>query len=152
MATSTTRAIHRAVRVHRRCLRRPPAVHHTSITGAIDAARRLRSGTTPPYATHSMDKLARVQDEINEATDVMRQNIEQVVGRGEHLELLVDKSEGFSANARAFQKQSGALRHAMWWKNVKMILTLSGIVLALVLVVLHAKCGWLMRKCRASGE
>ena len=61
-----------------------------------------------------MDKLARVQDEINEATDVMRQNIEQVVGRGEHLELLVDKSDGFSANARAFQRQSADLRKAMW--------------------------------------
>lgn len=61
-----------------------------------------------------MDKLARVQDEINEATDVMRHNIEAVVGRGEHLELLVDKSDNFNANARAFQKGSGQLRNAMW--------------------------------------
>lgn len=56
---------------YRRRLRRLSAVHHTSITGAIDAARRLRSETTPPSARHGMDKLARVQDEINEATDVM---------------------------------------------------------------------------------
>ena len=48
--------------------------------------------------------------QINEATDVMRQNIEQVVGRGEHLELLVDKSDGFSANARSVQRQSTDLR------------------------------------------
>jgi hypothetical protein len=61
-----------------------------------------------------MDKLQRVQDEIGEATDVMRQNLEQVVGRGEHLELLVEKSDDFSANARAFQNQSGTLRRAMW--------------------------------------
>jgi len=38
-----------------------------------------------------MEKIARVQDEIHEATEIMRTNIEQVVGRGEHLELLVDK-------------------------------------------------------------
>ena len=36
-----------------------------------------------------MEKLQRVQDEIEEATDVMRQNIEQVVGRGEHLEVCI---------------------------------------------------------------
>ena len=57
-----------------------------------------------------MDKLQRVQDEIGEATDVMRQNIEAVVGRGEHLELLVDKSEGFSANARAFSSEIDILK------------------------------------------
>ena len=55
--------------------------------GAADAARRLRSGSgkIPP----AMEKLQRVQDEIEEATDVMRQNIEQVVGRGEHLEVCI---------------------------------------------------------------
>ena len=49
-----------------------------------------------------MDKLQRVQDEINEATDVMRENIEQVVGRGEHLELLVDKSADFLESTAAY--------------------------------------------------
>jgi hypothetical protein len=34
----------------------------------------------------------------------------QVVGRGEHLELLVDKSDGISSQARQFQKQSIGLR------------------------------------------
>ena len=96
-----------------------------------------------------MEKLARVQDEIDEATDVMRQNIEQVVGRGEHLELLVDKSDAFSANARAFQKDSGTLRRAMWWKNVRMLVALSCIILALVVMVAMFKCGWMLTKCRA---
>ena len=88
-----------------------------------------------------MDKLQRVQDEIGEATDVMRQNIEAVVGRGEHLELLVDKSEGFSANARAFQKQSNTLRTAMWWKNVKTMLTMFCFVLILILLLVFSICG-----------
>lgn len=89
----------------------------------------------------AMDKLARVQDEIGEATDVMRQNIEQVVGRGEQLELLVDKSEGFSANAKAFQKQSGTLRKALWWKNVKTMLIMSCFLLGLILILLFSICG-----------
>lgn len=88
-----------------------------------------------------MDKLARVQDEINEATDVMRQNIEQVVGRGEHLELLVDKSDGFSANARAFQRQSADLRKAMWWKNCKQMAMVVCFLLLLLLTALFFVCG-----------
>lgn len=96
-----------------------------------------------------MEKLARVQDDIGEATDMMRQNIEAVVGRGEHLELLVEKSDNFSTNAQAFQKQSKTLRSAMWWKNAKMLFTLLCLLLLLVLVILWGMCGWNLNKCRA---
>jgi hypothetical protein len=88
-----------------------------------------------------MDKLQRVQDEISEATDVMRQNIEAVVGRGEHLEMLVDKSDQFNANARAFRKQSTTLRSAMWWKSVKTMLIMSCFVFVLGLSVAYGICG-----------
>ena len=46
-----------------------------------------------------MDKFSRVQDDLHQATEIMRHNIGAVVDRGEHLELLVDKSEGFSQSA-----------------------------------------------------
>ena len=94
-----------------------------------------------------MDKIARVQDEIEEATDVMRQNIEQVVGRGEHLELLVDKSDAFSANARAFQKDSSGLKRAMWWKNMKMMFMMLSLLLAVGSIVLWFKCGLSLSAC-----
>jgi vesicle-associated membrane protein 7 len=96
-----------------------------------------------------MDKLARVQDDINEATDIMRENIEQVVGRGEHLELLVDKSEGFSANAKAFQKESKGLKNALWWKNAKMIAMLCTLLIGLGFIGAMSMCGGLsFSKCR----
>ena len=89
-----------------------------------------------------MQKIQKVQDDIEEATDVMRQNIEAVVGRGEHLEHLVDKSDAFSANARAFQKESVGLRRALWWKNVRMIVMMVSMLLALALAIGWFKCGW----------
>ena len=88
-----------------------------------------------------MDKLQRVQDEIGEATDVMRQNIEAVVGRGEHLELLVDKSAGFSANAQAFQKQSKDMRSAMWWQNMKTMGIIFCFLSALAMILIFSLCG-----------
>lgn len=109
-----------------------------TIPGAVDAARRLPSGRR---ASPGMDKLTRVQDDIDDAQDIMRHNIASVVGRGEQLECLVDKSEGFSMNARAFQKQSVGLRDALWWKNAKTIATMVGIVLALLLLVFYMACG-----------
>ena len=96
-----------------------------------------------------MDKLSRIQDDIGEATDVMRQNIEQVVGRGEHLEVLVEKSDDFSSNARAFQKGSVGLRRALWWKNVKMMAMLACLLLSLAGVGVWKMCGLDLSKCAA---
>lgn len=97
-----------------------------------------------------MQKIQKVQDDIEEATDVMRQNIEAVVGRGEHLEHLVDKSDAFSQNARAFQKESVGLRRALWWKNVRMIAMLVGMMLGVGLFVAWYKCGLTFGQCRSA--
>uniref|UniRef100_A0A7S3BB69 V-SNARE coiled-coil homology domain-containing protein n=1 Tax=Haptolina ericina TaxID=156174 RepID=A0A7S3BB69_9EUKA len=96
-----------------------------------------------------MDKFSRVQDDLDEATEIMRHNIERVVDRGEHLELLVDKSEGFSNSARQFQKHSSGLRQALWWKNFKTVAMCSSFAFTLILAVLYFKCGWAFSKCRA---
>jgi len=95
-----------------------------------------------------MDKIHRVQEDLADVTEMMRQNIESVVDRGEHLELLMDKSDNLSSQARQFQKQSKGLREALWWKNVKMMLSLGCVVLVAVLIVLASVCGWDFHACR----
>jgi hypothetical protein len=128
-----------------------PPTSNATTTGAAEAARRLRSGKITPAKTAppGMDKLKRVQDDIDDATDMMRQNLEQVVGRGEHLELLVDKSDAFSANARAFQKDTTTLKRAMWWKNMKMIFMMIALLLSIGLMWGWFKCGWTFAACRS---
>ena len=96
-----------------------------------------------------MGKIQRVQDDINEVTDMMRANIEAVVDRGEHLELLVDKSDGLSSQAMQFQKQSVGLRKAMWWQNMRMVFMLAFVMLFVVALIVVSACGWTLSKCRA---
>ena len=81
---------------------------------------------------------------------MMRQNIEAVVDRGEHLELLVDKSEGINSQARLFQQQSVGLRKALWWKNLKNMLLTGGLVFCRVLAVVFSHCGLTLKHCRAT--
>lgn len=50
------------------------------------------------------DKLSKVQDQLEEIKEVMVQNIEQVLKRGEKLDTLVEKSEELSASAVRFRK------------------------------------------------
>ena len=51
----------------------------------------------------------------------MVKNVEQILSRGERLDLLIDKTDDLSHQARAFRKRSAAVRRQYWWKNVRLM-------------------------------
>jgi hypothetical protein len=53
--------------------------------------------------------LSRVRGEVVELKNVMVDNIEKVLGRGERLELLVEKTDEMGQQAFAFKRQVGRL-------------------------------------------
>lgn len=52
----------------------------------------------------SSDRIARVQQQIDEVKDVMIENIDRVLERGERIELLVDKTDRLNQQAFKFEK------------------------------------------------
>lgn len=52
--------------------------------------------------------------------NVMIENIDKVLDRGERLELLVDKTANMQGNTFRFRKQARRFRSVMWWRNVKL--------------------------------
>jgi vesicle-associated membrane protein 7 len=78
--------------------------------------------TAPPT-----DELVRAQTELNQVKDIMVQNVEQILSRGERIELLVDKTDTMASQATAFRRGARSVRRQMWWKNSK-ILALSVLV------------------------
>lgn len=78
--------------------------------------------TAPPP-----DELVRAQTELNQVKDIMVQNVEQILSRGERIELLVDKTDVMAGQATAFRRGARTVRRQMWWKNTK-ILALSVVV------------------------
>lgn len=81
--------------------------------------------TAPPT-----DELARAQTELNQVKDIMVQNVEQILSRGERIELLVDKTDTMASQATAFRRGARSVRRQMWWKNGK--ITVLCVVVALV--------------------
>ncbi|KAI1304856.1 hypothetical protein EDD11_005058 [Mortierella claussenii] len=75
------------------------------------------------------DRIKQVQGEIEQVKDVMVHNIERVLERGERIELLVDKTDNLNQQAYAFKKRSAVLRRAMWWKNTKLMIILTGVII-----------------------
>ena len=63
----------------------------------------------------SASKVASVQRQVDAVRDVMVENIERVLERGERIELLVDKTDGLRDQAARFQASGRALRQRMWW-------------------------------------
>jgi len=89
------------------------------------------------------DKISTLKGEVDEVKNVMVQNIEKVLERGERIELLVDKTEELSSNAFKFKKQSTALKRSMWFKNVKLMILIVVILLIVVYIIVALACGGL---------
>lgn len=83
--------------------------------------------TSPP-----VDELTRAQTELNQVKDIMVQNVEQILSRGERIELLVDKTDVMAGQATAFRRGARNVRREMWWRN-RRIVALS-VIVALVSV------------------
>ncbi|VBB18571.1 vesicle-associated membrane [Yasminevirus sp. GU-2018] len=81
------------------------------------------------------EKLEEIRLEIEDVKNVMKDNIDKAIKRGEDLDVIQQKSSDLENNAGVFLKGSRALRRQMYWKNVKMILIIL-LVIAIVATVL----------------
>jgi len=69
----------------------------------------------------SIDSLGAVKSQIDEVKDVMVQNIEKVLERGEKIELLVDKTDRLNQQAFKFEASSRSLRRHLYWRRMRLV-------------------------------
>lgn len=98
----------------------------------------MRRSSTPEGQD---DALARAQREIDGVREIMTENIERVLERGERIDLLVDKTDRLGGSARDFRVRSRGLRRRMWWKNVKLMALLVVVVIFLIYLFVGFGCG-----------
>lgn len=55
---------------------------------------------------HTVSKLEKIKEEMKNVEEIMLQNIETVLNRGEHIETLVDKTDSLAQESRSFKKKS----------------------------------------------
>ncbi|KAF8655000.1 hypothetical protein AX16_003304 [Volvariella volvacea WC 439] len=98
--------------------------------------------TAPPS-----DELARAQAELNQVKSVMVQNVEQILNRGERIELLVDKTDVMAGQATAFRRGARTVRREMWWQNQKVVMLCGLVALLFVYILLAQFCGAGLNQC-----
>jgi len=88
----------------------------------------------------SSGKVEKLQQDVDELTDVMRTNIHKVTERDEKISNLQDRSEMLQSEAQRFEKVGKKIKRKMWWKNFKMWL----ILIAVILVIIAAIVIWVV--------
>ncbi|PRW57246.1 vesicle-associated membrane 714 [Chlorella sorokiniana] len=97
---------------------------------------RMHYFNTDPRA----DTLTRVRGEVTDLKNVMVDNIEKVLGRGERLEVLVEKTDSLGQQAFAFKRQARVLRRHMWWQNARMGLVITAVVVVAAYALVAVIC------------
>nr|GMD48708.1 vesicle-associated membrane protein 711 [Ipomoea batatas] len=95
------------------------------------------------------DRINRIKGEMSQVRNVMIENIDKVLERGDRLELLVDKTETMQGNTFRFRKQARQFRSSVWWRNVKLIVAVIVVLLVIAYAVLAFIChGITLPSCR----
>ncbi|EKX36902.1 vesicle-associated membrane protein 7A [Guillardia theta CCMP2712] len=82
------------------------------------------------------DHIRKVKGEIEEVKQVMSENIERILDRGDKIELLVDKSGDLSEQALKFKRSSKQLQRKLWWHNLKLQIIIVGSVSVVMLIII----------------
>ncbi len=66
----------------------------------------------------------------------MRENVNNLNERGEHIDSIQHKTNTLAGSARDFRTRASDTRRMMWWKNVKMqICIIVGIIILLIVII-----------------
>ncbi|XP_069022269.1 vesicle-associated membrane protein 8-like [Embiotoca jacksoni] len=87
------------------------------------------------------DKVQTLKDQVDGVKDIMTQNVDRILARGERLDDLMGKSEDLQAGAQHFKQTSQKVARTYWWKNVKMIVLIVVVVLIIVLIIVLLATG-----------
>lgn len=101
------------------------------------------------YNGPSADNFAQVSNKLEDVKNIMVENIEKILERGEKLELLVDKTEQLQEQAFKFEKSSRKLKNEMMWRRAKLFLIGAVFVAVLIWLITIMACGITGSKCRS---
>ncbi|KAG8081076.1 hypothetical protein GUJ93_ZPchr0007g6399 [Zizania palustris] len=90
--------------------------------------------------SEEIDKTLKVQAQVSEVKNIMFENIEKTLGRGENLRELQDKTSDLRSQAQEFKKQGVKVRRKTWLQNMKIKLVVLGILLLLVIIIWVSVC------------
>uniref|UniRef100_V9LI21 Vesicle-associated membrane protein 8-like protein n=1 Tax=Callorhinchus milii TaxID=7868 RepID=V9LI21_CALMI len=86
-----------------------------------------------------VDRVQKLQSDVEGVKNIMTENVDRILARGEKLDDLMNKTEDLQTSSEHFKTTSQKVARKYWWKNTKMIILIVVIVsVILILIILFA--------------
>ncbi|KAJ2838714.1 Vesicle membrane receptor protein (v-SNARE) [Coemansia erecta] len=81
------------------------------------------------------NKAQQVQNQIDDVVNIMQENIDSVMQRGENLDNVGQKTDRLRDEAQVFQRSAVRVRKKMWWNNMKWKIIIAVCLIIIILVI-----------------
>ncbi|RCK67783.1 hypothetical protein Cantr_03459 [Candida viswanathii] len=88
------------------------------------------------------NQLLLANEEVDEVRQLMLDNINKLLSRGDKINSLVDQTDRLNTSSLVFQKRAQQIQRKMWFMKVKFILYISGGVLMVLYLFVGSQCGF----------
>ncbi|XP_033127343.1 vesicle-associated membrane protein 714-like [Anneissia japonica] len=102
--------------------------------GRSDFTEQQKNEITKEMRKQKITKLDKVQGEVDELKDILVQNLEKILSRGDKLDVLMDKAEQLEIHAHAFQKTAKKTEGRFKDRNRRYKILL-GVVIAVIIII-----------------
>jgi vesicle-associated membrane protein 7 len=114
---------------------------YKSFEGVLSERMQTINGST------GTDNITLVQKGLEEVKDVMLENMDKVIKRGDTIEVLMGKSENLNSASEKFKRSSTKLQQNLCLANVKFKVIIFCIILLLLYILLASICGPSFSQC-----
>lgn len=90
----------------------------------------------------SPKNLVLVNEEVEEVRQLMLDNINKLMRRGDRINLLVDQTDRLTNSSLVFQKRAQLIKRRMWLSRTKFYLLLVAGILIILYLILGSACGF----------
>jgi len=93
------------------------------------------------------DRVQHLLQTVHEITDDVMESIDQILGRQEKIELLVNRSQSLAISSSSFRREAVQVRNVIWWQNTKIKLLLAFLAIFFIILIAFASCGITFSHC-----
>jgi len=107
-----------------------------------DSASKFKGHLKKAMVAHSndSDKISAINAELEDVKNIMQENIEKVVKRGDNLEALDATTSQLEQDASGFRQRAVKLKNAVWWGSMRMKIIIGVAILVIIGIIILAIC------------
>lgn len=99
------------------------------------------------YGNLNNDKVTKIQISIDNAKNIMTDNIEKTLERCDKIDTMQTKSNTLVESAEQFDSKANDLKKEFCWRNLKMIIMIIFVLFILISIIILMSCGANLKKC-----